>query len=161
VSPEVVIAPGNPGQAEVATLIDELDAYLNELYPPDDNFLELPEDDVDGEQGVLLVAWVDGAVAGCAAVRRRAADCMEVKRMFVRPAHRGLGLGRRLLDELATWASRRGATRLVLETGDQQPEALGLYASFGFVRIPCFDEYASAPNSLCYEARLSNSGGPR
>ena len=55
----------------------------------------------------------------------------------------------------ATDAGARGATRLVLETGDRQPEALGLYDSFGFVRIACFDEYASAPNSLCYEKWLS------
>jgi putative acetyltransferase len=153
---EVTIRVGDPTRPEVAQLLVELDAYLNDLYPPEDNFLDLPPDDVDGEQGVLLVARADGAVVGCGAVRRRGDDCMEIKRMYVRPEVRGLGLGRRLLDELARWAAARGASRLVLETGDQQPEALALYANFGFERVPCFDEYASAPNSLCYEKRLSS-----
>jgi putative acetyltransferase len=155
VGEEITIAAAYPGGAGVVELLGELDAYLNDLYPPEDNFLELPPDDVDGEQGVLLVAFVDGAAAGCGAVRRRDHDRMEIKRMYVRPAHRGLGLGRRLLEELARWAHAHGATSLVLETGDQQPEALGLYERFGFVRVPCFDEYAAAPNSLCYEKRLS------
>jgi GNAT superfamily N-acetyltransferase len=74
--------------------------------------------------------------------------------MYVVPEARGRGLGRRLLEELEAAARGLGYTSLVLETGDRQPEALGLYASAGFERIPCYPPYDSRELSLCFEKRL-------
>ena len=133
-------------------LIGELDHHLNSLYSPEENFLELPTADV------FLIARDGAEPVGCGAVRFLDGTTAEVKRMYVAPAARGRGVGRQIVDELEAFAIRAGARRLVLETGVLQPEAIALYERTGFVVIPCFGEYASAPRSVCYEKRLySNS----
>ena len=78
----------------------------------------------------------------------------EIKRMYVRPGQRGLGLGRRLLDHLIGFAKERGATVVRLETGVHQAEAIGLYEKAGFHRIRPFGGYRETPVSLCYERPL-------
>ena len=153
-SDALAIRQERPDQPDAIALIEALDAYANALYPPESNHL-LDVAALCDPAVTFLVVRDGNAAVGCGAVLRDPRGWGEVKRMYVRPARRGLGLGRRLLDELSRWADARGATRLVLETGDRQPEALGLYTRVGFVCIACFDEYASAPNSLCYEKRLS------
>jgi GNAT superfamily N-acetyltransferase len=105
--------------------------------------------------GVFLVVRDDDGVAvGCGGVARFDGERGELKRMYVVPSARGLGLGRRLLLELEAEARRLGYRALVLETGDRQPEALGLYASSGYERIPCYPPYDSRALSLCFEKRL-------
>ena len=110
------------------------------FVPPDGVFLVLRED--------------DGRPIGCGGIARFDAARGEVKRMYVVPEARGRGLGRRLLEELEAQARALGYTSVVLETGDRQPEALGLYESAGFERIPCYPPYDSRELSLCFEKRL-------
>lgn len=90
--------------------------------------------------GQLLLALVDGAVAGCGAIRPMP-DCdypnaCEMKRVFVRPAFRGFGLGRLLVQALMDEAKRAGYSCVLLDTLDDMEAARGLYASFGFEEIP-------------------------
>ena len=65
-----------------------------------------------------------------------------------------LGLGRRLLVELGEHARSFGYAGIVLETGDRQPESVGLYSSAGFERIPCYPPYSERALSLCFEKQL-------
>ena len=102
----------------------------------------------------LVVRDDDGAAIGCGGVARFDETRGELKRMYVVPELRGRGLGRRILVELEAEARRLGYRSLVLETGDRQPEALGLYASAGYERIPCYPPYDSRALSLCFEKRL-------
>ena len=102
----------------------------------------------------VVVRDDDGAAIACGGVARFDESRGELKRMYVVPEHRGRGLGRRLLAELEAEARRLGYGSLVLETGDRQPEALGLYASAGYERIPCYPPYDSRALSLCFEKRL-------
>jgi GNAT superfamily N-acetyltransferase len=74
--------------------------------------------------------------------------------MYVDEAERGRGIGRRLLVELEAWAASAGVSRLVLEAGDRQTDAIRLYERAGFHPIPCFGEYAAAPLSRCFEKQL-------
>jgi len=105
--------------------------------------------------GVFLVFRDDrGRAVGCGGIARFDATRGEVKRMYVVPEARGLGLGRKLLEELESHASALGYGSLVLETGDRQPEAVGLYVSSGFERIPCYPPYDTRALSLCFEKRL-------
>jgi putative acetyltransferase len=78
----------------------------------------------------------------------------EVKRMYVRPAYRGLGLGKAMLHHLAEYARERGVHVLRLETGIYQTEAIGLYEGFGFQRRPPFGEYLEDPMSVYLERTL-------
>ena len=146
----LVIAPEPLTSPDVQALITRLDAELTERYPnPEDNFFELAEEQVDGRQGVLLVARVDGEPVGCGALRRLGPATGEIKRMYVAPPARGSGVGARILAELERHARTLGIRRLLLETGERQVEAVRLYERAGFARVPCFGEYAHAPLSLC------------
>jgi putative acetyltransferase len=150
VAAALVIAPEPLTVLDVQALIARLDAELTERYPnPEDNFFELAEEQVDGRQGVLLVARVDGEPVGCGALRRLGPATGEIKRMYVAPPARGGGIGARILAELERHARELGIRRLLLETGERQVEAVRLYERFGFARVPCFGEYANAPLSLC------------
>ncbi|WP_328621253.1 GNAT family N-acetyltransferase [Streptomyces sp. NBC_00354] len=73
----------------------------------------------------------------------------ELKRMYVVPEARGLGLARRILAELEADAHAAGRTRMALETGDQQPEAIALYLSSGYTLSAKFGHYRSYDSSRC------------
>jgi putative acetyltransferase len=152
----LVIAPEPLTSPDVQALIALLDAELTERYPnPEDNFFELAEEQVDGRQGVLLVARMDGVPVGCGALRRLDPATGEIKRMYVAPSARGGGIGGRILAELERHARVLGIRRLLLETGDRQVEAVRLYKRAGYARVPCFGEYAAAPLSLCMGKNLA------
>jgi DNA-binding MarR family transcriptional regulator/ribosomal protein S18 acetylase RimI-like enzyme len=91
--------------------------------------------------GVLLVATVQGSAVGCGALKLHAATGLaEVKRMWVSPNVRGLGLGRRLLERLAGEASARGMRTLRLETNRALTEARRLYETAGFTEVGAFSD---------------------
>jgi putative acetyltransferase len=89
--------------------------------------------------GALLLAQVDGAWAGCAAMRPLAtadhANACEMKRLYVRPAFRRFGLGRLLAQHLIDQARSAGYREMLLDTLDDMESARGLYASLGFEEI--------------------------
>lgn len=151
----VALEPTSPLAPEATALITELNAYLDDLYHPDDNHFRLDADEVSGERGAFFIARLDGRSVGCGAIRVLAEGRAEVKRMYVRPDARGQGVGRAILDRLVEEAVTRGVRELVLEMGDNQPDARSLYESFGFVPIPCFGEYLATPNSQCLGVTLT------
>ena len=91
-------------------------------------------------QGLLLLAWVDGALAGCGAFRPLPdvdyANACEMKRLYVRRAFRRFGLGRLLAQALIDGALQAGYSAMLLDTLDDMEAARGLYASLGFVEVP-------------------------
>ncbi|MBV9793983.1 MAG: GNAT family N-acetyltransferase [Actinobacteria bacterium] len=128
-----------------------LQAYFTELgrrfEAGFDPALSIPADDADltPPAGLLLVATVAGSPAGCGALKFHPDDDIaEVKRMWVSPAVRGLGLGRQLLAELETEAAGHGAGRLRLETNRNLPEAIALYRAAGYREVPAFNDEAYA-----------------
>lgn len=100
--------------------------------------------------GVFLLAELDGTAVGCGGVRPRGTVEGELKRMYVDPAVRGRGVARGLLRALVEHARSAGMVRLLLETGTEQPEAIALYESEGWSRIPPFGHYAGDPRTRCY-----------
>jgi len=96
----------------------------------------------------------DGAPAGCGGIQLFGVEYGEVKRMYVRPQFRGLGLGKVMLNHLAHHARDQGVGLLRLETGIHQRAAIGLYERQGFQRIPAFGEYQEDPLSRFYEKRI-------
>ena len=104
--------------------------------------------------GVFLVSRVDGRAVGCGGICRFDDTRAELKRMYVAPSERGLGLGRELLEALEAEARQLGYSGIVLETGELQQESLGLYASAGYEPVPCYGVYADRPWSRCFEKTL-------
>jgi putative acetyltransferase len=137
-------------------LITALNAELSSMYPePGATHFRLDPDEVAEGNGVFLVALCDKEPLGCGALRRIEERSGELKRMYVRPAARGLGIGRALLAALEAEARAFGLARLVLETGTRQTEALGLYRQAGFYDIPAYGEYVNSPLSICMAKELS------
>jgi putative acetyltransferase len=92
--------------------------------------------------GARLLAYVDDEPAGCVAVRRFGTRTAELKRLYVRPAHRGLGLGRRLTEEAIEIGRTLGFARIRLDTTPEMATAHALYRSLGFREI---DPYRPNP----------------
>ena len=96
--------------------------------------------DYAAPRGALLLATVDGEVAGCGALRPLAdvdyPNACEMKRLFVRPAFRRFGIGRLLAQALMDRGLEAGYSNLLLDTLDDMEAARGLYASLGFEEIP-------------------------
>lgn len=108
-------------------------------------------------QGVFLVGAVGGRDVACGGLRPLVGfgpGLGEVKRMYVAPSVRGRGLSRVLLRALVAHARSVGMTRLWLETGTAQPEAMALYESEGFRPIPPYGTYKDEPESRCYALDL-------
>ncbi|MFL5679283.1 MAG: GNAT family N-acetyltransferase [Chloroflexota bacterium] len=152
----VTIAAERPDSPDAARLVEELEAELAIHYPATSRHgFSVQRLVTDGVEFFVLRS--DGEPAGCGGilfVDGELGRFGELKRMYVRPAFRGRGLGRQMLDHLATHARSRGVTLLRLETGIDSPEALGLYGAFGFQRIPHFPPYVPDPLTLCMEKRL-------
>lgn len=114
---------------------------------------------VDAGEILDTILAVDdaGVVLGHAALRQAPGfgpDVLEVKKVFVGAEHRGLGASRLLMAELETIARDRGATSLVLQTGELQIPAIRLYEALGYAAIPAYGKYVVMPNALCYQKAL-------
>lgn len=97
-------------------------------------------DELTAPAGVLLVARLRQEPVGCAALKLHSDTPGEVKRMWVAPRARGLGLGRRLLQELECHAREAGTTALRLETNRALSEAIALYRSAGYQEVAAFND---------------------
>jgi putative acetyltransferase len=154
-SPQINIE--DPDQPAIHALLEEADRYYAGLYPPEDNhLLDIASLKTDGT--AFFVARHEGDVLGYGAVVKRGVDkdgaWGEVKRMYVAPAARGRRIGKALLEALESHARRLGVNRLRLETGNRQPEALGLYRAAGFRDIAPFEGYGPSEYSLFMEKQL-------
>jgi putative acetyltransferase len=88
--------------------------------------------------GALFLAVEGGSVIGCVALRRVDGEVCEMKRLFVRPEHRGRGVGRKLAQAAIDEAIRIGYTHMRLDTLENLHEAMRLYESLGFVRTDAY-----------------------
>ncbi|MFF7243318.1 GNAT family N-acetyltransferase [Embleya sp. NPDC008237] len=130
--------------------------YVERYGDPDESAVD-PADFLPPE-GLFCVAYRDGAPVASGGWRARGsaddpglrAGDAELKRMYVVPHARGRGLSRVMLAHLEEAARAAGRLRLVLETGDKQPEAIALYRSCGYEPIPGFGYYKDHESSMCF-----------
>jgi ribosomal protein S18 acetylase RimI-like enzyme len=142
-----------PDTPDAVALVDELEAHLASLYPAASRHGYAVEKLL--REGVaFFVARADGQAAGCGGVQLYASRYAELKRMYVRPAFRGRGLGKAILTRLEEHAREQGVALLRLETGIHQKEAISLYEGAGFERIQPFEGYREDPLSVFYEKRI-------
>lgn len=103
--------------------------------------------------GRLLVARSDAGLAGTVALRSLGDGICEMKRLFVREAYRGQGLGRQLVSRILDEARKTGYQRMRLDTLASMTEAVTLYKSTGFQVIPAY-YHNPLPNVVYFELRL-------
>jgi DNA-binding MarR family transcriptional regulator/GNAT superfamily N-acetyltransferase len=109
--------------------------------------------------GALLMATLHGAPVGCGALSFHDGEPAEVKRMWVAPTTRGLGVGRRLLGELEAHAAARATTTLRLETNRALTEAIAMYRSAGYQEVEAFNDEPYA--HLWFEKHLERAATRR
>jgi GNAT superfamily N-acetyltransferase len=132
-------------------------ADLGERYGDDEGDATPVEPaEFEPPRGAFFVAYLSGRPVACGAWRSHGAGgaIAEIKRMYTAPAARGRGLARRVLAEVETSAREHRRRRMVLETGDRQPEAIKLYGSAGYQRIPNFGFYRDHPGCVCLGREL-------
>jgi GNAT superfamily N-acetyltransferase len=132
--------------ADAQLLTDEVQQEYVRRYGGND-IAPIDTTEFVGPGGRFVMAYVDGVPAAMGGWRRHGTDA-EIKRMYVRDQFRGLGLARAVLAELERSAAEAGITRLILETGQPQPEAIGLYRSSGYTDIEPFGFYADEEISV-------------
>jgi GNAT superfamily N-acetyltransferase len=134
--------------AQAAELVERYGGWEGAGAEPEPEWFDDPD-------GCFLIARLDGEPVGCAGICRCEGDrTAELRRMYVAPAARRVGIGRALLNELEERARLLGYATLRLETGPEQPEAVRLYEMGGFVVIPNFGPYSTQRRSICMEKPL-------
>jgi DNA-binding MarR family transcriptional regulator/GNAT superfamily N-acetyltransferase len=139
----VEITPVDPEDPDSRYCLAEYVAELNRRsergFDPSVGATALPHE-VRPPAGRFFVAYLHGEAIGCGAVKHHGGAPAEIKRMWIAPAARGLGLGRRLLAELEACALTGGARTARIETSAALTEALALYRSTGWVEVPPFND---------------------
>jgi putative acetyltransferase len=133
-------------------LRDAQQAEIAERYGVDDS--EPGPKPTASDVTLFLVAFDGDEAVACGALRRLDDEHGEIKRMYVRPDRRGTGLSTLVLRRLEDAARRLGWTRVVLETGTEQPDAMRFYEREGYAPIPPFGYYVGSELSRCYELVL-------
>jgi GNAT superfamily N-acetyltransferase len=137
---------------EINSLSDELYKDLELIYG--NGIIE----DFIAENEQMLIFYVaydesENAVA-CGALKHFDDNTAEIKRMYVKPEYRGRGISKLILTQLEDFAKELNYSRLVLETGLKQPEAMSLYQKFGFKPLRCYGIHANDPDSRCFEKTI-------
>jgi DNA-binding MarR family transcriptional regulator/GNAT superfamily N-acetyltransferase len=157
----VEIEPADPASADARACIE---AYFRELqerfesgFDPARTVSANPEELVP-PAGLFLIARLDGRPVGCGGLKASGRKVGEIKRMWVAPDARGLGIAQRLLDAIEEQAVRMGLHTLQLDTNRALKEAHALYTRNGYVEIPRYNDNPYADH--WFEKRRLKSSGP-
>jgi putative acetyltransferase len=152
----VGIAIESPLQDEVRQLVQELNAYLNPLSPPEFQFQMTVEQMADSATTLFVARDEAGRAVGMGALKVESPDMAEVKRMYTRPEVRGRRVGVALLEAIVALARDKGIPHLMLETGNAKgfEPAHRLYSRAGFTRCGAFLDYPDSEYSAFFEIWL-------
>ena len=145
-----IVRPVECDSPDFAVLVSALYEELEARYPGLSEDGGLPAQDLL----VAVVAYSGDTPVGCGALRELEPGVGEIKRMFVLPEARRLGLARQMLEMLEARGRALGYSTVRLGSGVHQPEAVSLYESHGYRRTPLFGEYEGGTLCVCYEKSL-------
>lgn len=133
-------------------LVKELDAYLKTTDGDEHDFYN-QFNHID-KLNQVVVAYKSEQAIGCGAIKFFDDETMEIKRMYVAPTHRGLGVALEIMTALEKWAKELGYKKCILETGKRQVEAVRFYEKCEYQRISNYGQYQKMDNSICFEKKL-------
>lgn len=140
----------NPDFLDLIKLLDQdLNGRYGKLQKTYDQFNKLID------VNAVVVAYSDDIPAGCGSFKKFNSESVEIKRMFVKPEHRGTGIAKQIYDELEKWALESGYKYTVLETGNKQVEAIRFYTKLGFSVIENFGQYIGMETSVCMRKEIT------
>jgi putative acetyltransferase len=137
----------NSNNHDLAPLIQQLDHYLRILDGEDHAFFA-QHNKLDHIKHVIIAYDSDKAI-GCGAIKQQDEQTTEIKRMFVLPEYRGKGVAAHIMVKLEAWARELGFSNAILETGTNNPDAIGLYFKMGYVQIENYGQYVGVDASFC------------
>ena len=143
----------NSADPDFIALVAELDKYLADV-DGDEHAYYAQFNGLESISNVVVVYDADEPV-GCGAFKPYSDSIVEIKRMYVRPAHRGKQVGVLILNELERWAGELGYDECILETGHKQEAAVRLYQNSGYQVIPNYDQYVGVDNSICMKKSVA------
>jgi ribosomal protein S18 acetylase RimI-like enzyme len=150
-----VVDPDQPAARRcLRKYIAELDRRFDAGFDPASSLPAEPEE-MRPPAGLFLIAMLDGEPVGCGALKFHGDEPTELKRMWVASSVRGLGVGRRLLEELERHAVERGSSAIRLETNKSLTEAIALYRSAGYREVAAFNDERCADH--WFEKYLDNA----
>ncbi len=135
-----VVPPGDPrARFCMRAYVDELARRFDNGFDPAIS-ISAADEELTPPAGVFLVGTLHSEPVACGAIKFHGKDPAEIKRMWVAPSVRGLGLGRRLLTELEARARRRRVRTVRLETNRNLTQAIAMYRSSGYREVPAFND---------------------
>jgi putative acetyltransferase len=141
---------------DVVALLRMSDAFSQSLYPPASRH-PMADEHIAASHVRFFVARHDGKAVGCGALVLGDQGRAELKRMFVDRTVRGQGIGTAILEALEEAATQAGVTRILLETGVENRDALTLYRRHGYHERGPFGSYSADPLSVFMEKVLSRT----
>lgn len=149
----IILKRTNSEDKDFRGLVTELDKDLSIRDGDEHSFYQQYNKIVNIKYAI--VAYENNVPVGCGALKEYSEAAIEVKRMFVPPEKRGLGIASIILRDLEKWALELNFTKCILETGRKQPEAIALYEKNGYKKIPNYGQYINIENSVCFEKILT------
>jgi GNAT superfamily N-acetyltransferase len=140
---DVQIRVVDPAEGDAQRCLQAYEAELDERFETGygfDSTLPLPVDELREPAGVFLVAYRDDEPVGCGGLKLHGDDPAEVKRVWVAPEARGLGLARQLMAELEDRARAAGAPAVQLDTNRTLTEAIAMYRALGYVEVDAYND---------------------
>jgi putative acetyltransferase len=143
----------NSEDKDFHSLVEKLDKDLADRY----GTLQTIYDRFNAIQNIptVVIAFADDQPVGCGCFKRFDDGSVEVKRMYVSNEQRGKGIGAAILTELEKWAAELKISAIVLETGNNQPEAVHLYQKMDYIVIPNYGQYSGMETSICMRKELN------
>ncbi|NNL77897.1 MAG: GNAT family N-acetyltransferase [Desulfobacterales bacterium] len=149
---KIAIKSVDPTRSEVVTLIRQLDAYQESMYPPESNHLD-SVDELSKTNVIFLAAYINSEICGIGSVK--IFDIYgEIKRVYVPKKFRGIGIAKAIVKELEGHLIKNSVDMARLETGIYQHEAIDLYKKLGYSEIAPFGDYTEDPLSVFMERDL-------
>jgi len=133
-------------------LVKNLDAYLKVTDGDEHDFYN-QYNNIDILNGVII-AYKNENPLGCGAIKEFDRKTTEIKRMYVSPESRGLGIASKILSELENWTKELGYKKCILETGIRQVEAVRFYKKNDYKLISNYGQYKDIENSICFEKQI-------
>lgn len=148
----IKVSKTNSENKDFVALIAALDKSLWERYPElkanywGNNVIELNPN--------VVIVYLDNKAVACGCFKEYDKNTIELKRMFVSPEVRGMGLAKKVIHELELWAGELGFSFSILETLYKQKEAISLYQKAGYSIVANYDPYVGLENSICMKKQI-------
>jgi GNAT superfamily N-acetyltransferase len=148
----ITIKRTDAGDPDFTFLVAQLTFEIRELYGDFqviyDKYNQISHLDT------VVIAYVNDAAAGCGCFKEIDRKTVEIKRVYVRPAERKMGIASAIMNELEVWAKEKGYAKVITETANKLAESISFLKNRGYEMIPNYGPYVGMEASVCFRKDL-------